>query len=228
MSEWIVPSVWQGGECWIIAGGPSIPYQFSIPEEIIVAVKEKTKPPSVFSPYLQSIHNKHIIGINNAYRIGNWIDVLFFGDCNWFLAHNQSLNKFQGLKVSCCPRFAKKNKKYRGIKYLEKDSSRRHGISNNKSKVSWNANSGAAAISLAVHFGVKRIVLLGFDMRSQNKTSHWFGYHGLYPKKISYNRHLRGFPAIAKDAKRLGIEIINISPNSTIEEFPKKKVIELL
>lgn len=233
MAIWTVPNMWQDGECWIIGGGPSMPRQFDVPEETIRQVMNRKLPPSTYSPYLSPIHGKHVIAVNNAYQIGSWIDVVFFGDCSWYLVHRKKLAEFPGLKVTCCTRFTKKpREKSEGIKYLAKDASHRLGISSDKSKISWNSNSGAAAISLAVHFGVKRIILLGFDMRlDQGKISHWHGSHGKPGEKRKpppFNRHLRGFPAIAQEAESMGVEIINTSLKSAILNFPKTAIKDLL
>jgi len=166
--------------------------------------------------------------------IGTWIDVLFFGDGSWYLAHRKRIAKWPGLKVTCTPKFANREQnKMEGVKYLAKNRKRTKGISDNPSRVSWNGNSGAAAISLAVHFGVERIFLLGFDMMALKHT-HWHGSHNkTYTKKgrgkkQPYDRHLRGFPQIAKDAKKKGIEILNVSPLSKIDSFPKITLQEAL
>ena len=225
---WHAPPIWEGGECFIIGGGPSMPRQFGIPEEIIAQVNAGTISPAAYSPYLAALHTRHVIGINNAYQLGHWLDVIFFGDCGWYLIHRLVLAEWPNLKITCCPRFEKKPiEQSEGIKYLRKDSKHRVGISDNPSAVSWNGNSGAAAISLAAHFGVRRIVLLGMDMTSENKTTHWHQGHG-NKKPPPYQRHLRGFPTIAEDAKRRGLEILNASPTSIIQEFPKVEIKEVL
>lgn len=232
--SWSVPNMWEGGECWIIAGGPSWLYEFEIPEDIIKTVMAKSKWPSEYSPYLKAIHDKHIIGVNNAYQIGNWIDVLFFGDCSWYNVHRSALIDFPGLKLTCCNRFeSKAYDKTNRIKYLQRDKTHKRGISNDKSKVSWNNNSGAASISVAAHLGVKKIILLGFDM-TMDKNSKYSHFHGSHRKPSDiiksppFQRHLKGFPAIAEDAKNMGIEIINASPKSEIDLFPRMSIKELL
>lgn len=194
-------------------------------------------PPSTYSPYLAPIHGAHIIGVNNAYQIGSWLDCVFFGDCGWYLVHRMALAKFRNLKITCCPRFANKPERdCEGIKYLAKgggrgivgNDSKQYGLSTNPSKVAWNHNSGAAAISLAVHFGVKKIILLGFDMcLDDGKVSHWHGSHG-NKKPPPFARHLKGFPAIAEDAARLGVEFLNANPESAITSFPKVQLSEVL
>lgn len=232
--NWTVPDMWDGGECWIIAGGPSVPYQFGVPEETIKAVMSRSKKPSEYSPYLKPIHNKHIIGINNVYQIGSWIDVIFFGDCSWYLVHRRVLVDFPGIKITCCNRFEGNGyDKNSGIKYLSKDKIHKKGISADNKKVSWNNNSGAASISVAAHLGVKRIILLGFDMSmdANSKYSHWHGSHKKTNEPIKsppFKRHLVGFKQISEDATSMGIEIINANPKSLIDVFPKVNLTELL
>jgi hypothetical protein len=228
---WTAPEIWEGGEAWIIGGGPSMPRQFDAPEDIIYKVMHRELPPEKYSRYLAPIHDKHVIAVNNAYQIGNWIDVVFFGDYPWYLIHRNRLAKFPGLKVSRNDRFFKKTPE--GIKHLPIDTKHRSGLTTRKNRISWNRNSGMAAINLAVHFGAKRIILLGFDMCPDAKTklTHWHGSHRKPGEQIPhqpFRGRLQKFNVIAQDAKGLGVEIINASPNSSITEFPKKTVKELL
>jgi hypothetical protein len=237
--NWIVPRIWEGGDVWIIGGGPSVPRQFGVPEAIINDVVSGKSTPAAYSPYMEPIHGKHVIGVNVAYLIGDWIDMVFFGDSKFYVMYKKQLARFPGLKVSCdsaCSKCA-------WIKFLERDNKHSHGISPNPGKVSWNLNSGSAAISVAANAGAKRIILLGFDMTlGQDGVQHW---HTIYqkanmnttpsPKKgipprarLPFNKHLPGFAVIASDAKSRGIEILNASPNSVIQEFQKFTVKELL
>jgi hypothetical protein len=212
-----------------------MPRQFGIPEEIIHDVMSWKIRPSAYSDHMTLLHDKHVIGINNTYQIGTWLDMLFFGDSSWYLVHRQALAKWPGIKVSCSPRFAhRQGKDMEGVRYTPKDKKKRHGISTTPDCVSWNGNSGAAAISLAVHLGVKRIALLGFDMDlDSTKMSHWHGAHNkpttiLKKKTPPFTRHIMGFGPIAEDAQRLGVEILNISSNSKITQFKKVTLDEVL
>jgi len=232
---WEVPRMWDEGDVWIIGGGPSLPRQFDVPDEVIRKVLSKSSPPSAYSPYLAPIHNKHVIGINAAFLIGDWIDMVFFGDKAWWLANRERLAEFPGLKVSCHPKFGSAEFITERIKYLARDKQHVKGISSNPCAVSWNSNSGAAAISVAANAGAKRVILLGFDMKlGEDSRQHWHALYGsaerkeTEPRKLPFHRHLRCFPEVAKDAKRRGIEILNASPESVIECFRKITVKELL
>lgn len=225
--KWTVPKIWEGADVWIIGGGASIPKQFDVPKSIIEDVLNKRKSVEAYSQYMKSIHDKHVIGINVAYLLGDWLDMVFFGDSSFFLQHCKALSQLPYLKVSCHPKTDRES----WVKYVARDTKKPRGISEHPGRVSWNNNSGSAAISIAVNAGAKRVILLGFDMQLEEGNQHW---HKLYTtqnkKKFVYpfERHLLGFAEIAKDANKRGIEIINASPNSVIKEFRKVTVKELL
>lgn len=232
---WKVPNMWKNGECWIIGGGPSLPRQFDVPETVIQDVLSGRSPVSVYSPYFSAIHAKHSIGINQAFRIGDWMDMVFFGDRKFYLTNRFDLGNFPGLKVTSSTNVTAHCAKEENIKVTPRDGNHPKGISMRPGFVAWNNNSGAAAISVAAQAGATRIVLVGFDMSlGANNALHW---HKLYPKMdivsqvpkvLPFAKHLEGFAHIKEDADRLGIEIINASPDSKIEEFRKVSVKELL
>lgn len=224
--------------------------EFGMPEDEIQRlenVNDKEFGPEKLSSYMKAIHGKHVIGVNNAFMIGDWIDVLFFGDCDTHLWYRTKIAKFPGLKVSCCPKFQNRDNDKENIKYLMKvprkgnKKNNKYGISTDPEAVCWNMNSGCAAISLAYLFGSRRIILLGFDMAlNDSGTSHWHGHHtqenrmrradvkAKRGKALPFERHMRGCEQIQKDADKYGVELINASPNSAIKEFKKMSVREIL
>jgi hypothetical protein len=229
---WRVPNIWEGSDVYILGGGPSLTKQFDIPDSVVESVVNKTSSPNVYSPYMSKLHDKNVIGINIAYMIGNWINMVFFGDIGFFLRNEGGLAEFPGLKITCHDRV-----RVNWVKYLPADSSKRIGLSENPGTVCWNYNSGAAAISLAAHLGAKRIILLGFDMKeSATGINHWHDQYNRIgavnskgrPIITPYETHMKGFPWIRKDALRRGIEIINCCPDSAIESFPKCNLKEIL
>lgn len=222
--NWAVPKIWNEGTCWIIGGGSSIIQQFHIPKHIVDKVQTGELPISAYSSYMSLLHDKHVIGINSAFLLGDWVDICFFGDKAWYFSNAKALNDYKGLLVGC-PEFLQiPGWQKLGIKYLQKDHGKNYGISTNPEKVCWNMNSGSAAISLAYNTGCKRIILLGFDMiLNEQGKGHW---HNQYNGKTNmpFHKHLTGFEQISLDATRLGIEIINASTISKITQFPKMNV----
>lgn len=197
---WTVPEIWPGGTCYILGGGPSL-----------------SRVP------LERLHNRRVIAVNNAYQLGNWIDVTFYGDCRWFNWHGKALLEFPGLKVTACDSHVGKP----GIRAVKRRNAP-FGIATNRNQLGWNLNSGACAINLAVHFGVKKIVLLGFDMRLIDDKHNWHEEHHNRPNRDPYQRFLRPFPNIANDLETLGVECVNACPGSALEVFPIVEVEDVL
>ena len=234
---WKVPRIWEGGECWIIGGGPSVTKQFNIPVKLVQQIRDKELSIHSFSPYMSFLHDKHVIGVNLALFLGDWLDIIFFGDYNFYLRHLYPLRDYPGIKVFGNPKGKNPEFQREGIKFLGRDMEHPHGLTKDNQKISWNSNSGAASINLAIHLGIKKIYLLGFDMFIDKHNQHW---HNQYRTeqiererqnktiKLPFSRHLKGFPLIAKQAKKWGIEIINVSPDSEINNFPKISMKDIL
>lgn len=223
---WEVPRFWEGGECWIIGGGPSLPGQFGMPDEVIRQVKSGEVNATAYSPYMEMLHDRHIIAVNAAYKIGNWIDMMFFGDVSFYKDFHRDMYNFRRLKVTCASnQFRRKP----NIKTLRKITGQlRLGLTMERDAVCWNVNSGAAAINLAVHTGVKRIFLLGFDMDCEASDYHWHQFYKHQGVEPPYETHLRPFPHIARKAEEIGVEIVNVNPESKIEAFPKVELKDVI
>lgn len=226
--------MWEDGECWVIGGGPSMPRQFGVPEDMIADIFDCKRPLSEYSSYLSPIHKKHVIGVNAAFLIGTWMDVAFFGDGKFFFSNRRELISYPKLRISCNPNIQNR-KEAVFIKHVLRDGSKRYGLTKRRGRVSWNHNSGGAAINLATQFGAKRIILLGFDMNlDKNNRQHWHSKYkssnrkNINEKALPFQRHLKCFPMIAADAKRQGVEILNVSPDSAIKEFRKVRLNDLL
>ena len=82
-------------------------------------------------------------------------------------------------------------------------------------------NSGFGALMLAIALGANPIYLLGYDMKIESKT-HWHsGYPNQNAEKLR-NRLLifkKQFEEFANPIKKLGIDIVNLNPNSALSCF---------
>jgi len=217
---WEIPKIWEGGQCIILGGGPSFPRQFGVPELLIQDVLEHRVHASAYAPYFAPLHSQHVIAVNMAYRLGSWIDCVFYGDHNFLKDHQREFFEFKGLRVSGS---IHRSEYADRLKYVARDPDKKKGISFRPNHIAWNGNSGGAAINLAYHFGVKRILLFGFDMKlDENKNQHWHKYYAGDPRTIQsvFDRQSSCFPVIAQDL--LGIvEVINCNPDSAITAFPR-------
>ena len=214
---------WKDQRCFIIGGGASIPHEFGVPEETINEVIKQNKSISLYSPYMKAIHSENVIGINIAFELGDWVDVLFFTDKEGFYQRfEKRINQFKNTKV-CCTNLMPKD-----CIYIARNKYRDWGVS--KENIIWNHNAGAASISLAAKMGVSEIILLGFDQNVVNNNHHMHGRYGQRGKsrlQRTFERQKTGWKYIAKDAKNMGIDIYNASPDSTIKHFPKVRLCEI-
>ena len=196
---WHAPRIWPDGECFIIGGGPSVMHLD-----------------------LERLRRRRVLAVNMAFKLADWFDVMFFGDCRYYARYYKDLLDFAGLKVTTCEQHLDKP----GIKVIKRrNGTAAGGLSFSKSVVQWNRSSGACAINLAVLFGVRRIVLLGFDMKENGSDHHWHKYY-IQPnaksiKRTPYKRFMEPFPTMAEMLKRKNIECVNACPDSAMDAFPR-------
>lgn len=204
---WTVPPIWKGGTVYIIGGGPSL-----LDMDL--------------TPLHDTAHR--VIGVNNAFALGPWVDVCYFGDCRWWDRNKDELKDFPGLVVSSCNRKAPWMPRW--VKQLKRNH-KTIGITHGADSISWNNNSGASAINLAVQLGAKKIVLIGFDMQvkegAPNKGHNWHDRHERFhtpAENIYAHRFLKSFGVLAQDLEAAGVECVNATPGSKLTVFPMVKL----
>lgn len=234
-----VPKIWNG-DCWIIAGGNSVAELFGVPDSIVPESHDEFRD---FGRFLKPIHDSHVIGVNLAAFLGDWVDVAYWGDQDTYVEYQTWWNGFGGLKVTSCSVFADP-KAYPDLVYIKKK--KMVGISTTPEEITWaGKNTGASAINLATLLGCQRVFLLGMDMRSRpDGRIHW---HAGYPDKLQsrtlheikkgvppvrsrkqpfYNRFLEGLKVVAADCAKLGIEVYNVTNGSRLDLFPTVSLAE--
>lgn len=91
-------------------------------------------------------------------------------------------------------------------------------------------NSGFHALNLAVQFGARRIVLVGFDMRLDHGV-HWHGRHppGMNNPSDGMMAHWRrALDKAPATLARLGVEVVNASGISALTAFRKVPLLEAI
>jgi hypothetical protein len=89
-------------------------------------------------------------------------------------------------------------------------------------------DAGTSAINLAYHFGATEIVLLGYDMVGGRWFNGEIKHYLPYPPEEHFRRHMEHLPALAEDAQRKGIRIVNCSPISRVACFERVPLEEFL
>lgn len=86
-------------------------------------------------------------------------------------------------------------------------------------------NSGAGAILLASYYGAERVILLGYDCHKRGGAHH----HGDHPKGMGNAGSIAKWPRQFTDvAKQLKAEVINCSPGTELNVFPRGELREVL
>lgn len=201
-----IPKMWPGATVVCIGGGPSL----SI--EQVNLCEEKWKEGKI-----------RVIGINDAYRIAPWIDILYAADKKWWMEHSGVPN-YKGLKIGIeedCRRFGN------DIHVMRNTGSK--GLERNRDGLRTGSNSGYQAINLAFHLGASKIILIGYDMKLGKKDEkHWFGDHPWRTTNIPFQSFLSAFPSLRKETNKEGVEVINCTPESALDSFKKGNLIDVL
>lgn len=162
------------------------------------------------------------IAVNDAWRLAPWATILYSSDRYWWMHHN-GVPEFRGQKVGIEHARGRAQKKLSAYGVWVLKNTGDEGIETDPSGLrTCAANSGGAAVNLAVHLKPTRIVLLGYDMGyGAGSKRHFFGDH---PVGLS-NQHnfptwRKAFDAMAEPLKALGIEVLNCSRSTSLSAFP--------
>ncbi len=191
---WKAPKIWPGQTCYIIGGGPSI----------------NDVDPGI-------LRGKRIIVTNNAYQLFPFAEFCFFFDFDWFEQHRKGLAQFTGIKVS----IAAKAKNVPWVRSMIRGSITTLAPIEATGVLNHGVNSGHAAVNLAVHFGVSRIVLVGFDMRLVDGEHNYHNQHGKRMLDNIYTESfIPNFKSLVDPLKERKVEIVNTTPKSSLTFFP--------
>lgn len=179
-----------------------------------------------------------VIAINDSWRRLPAADVLFALDGTWWDVHLSEIRAkpFAGELWTTSPRAApgfvallskKGHRPLRGLNWLDFTTAPWQPGSD---RIHTGRNSGHAAITLALMWGAKRIVLVGFDMKKgPGGEQHWFGPH---PKplcnEIPFEVCIGHFNALADAAARAGVEIVNASRDTALRCFRRAPLADAL
>lgn len=91
------------------------------------------------------------------------------------------------------------------------------------------ASSGHIAACLAALMGARRIVLLGFECQAVDGRTHGHNdYHQLDDLPTFTERFIPGWRGLAPVFLRMGVEVVNASPQSAVQCFPMATLAEAL
>jgi hypothetical protein len=185
-----------------------------------------TGPSAIETQLDLALGEARFIVIKSSRHLAPWADVLFGIDRGWWLA-NKGATDFGGLRVTASPTIARCYPGTLLVKMAPHPTLQLARMGRLGSGCR-RGHSGFAGVNLAVQFGAKRIVLVGFDMTIEHGT-HWLKHDpGVdKPDAARVEEWRKGLDACADQFRELGIEVINTSMQSALTAYPKQEFAEL-
>ena len=180
-----------------------------------------------------------VITVNNAYQVAPWTDAHISCNDDWwqyYWPRDQVLRELPCAKYTWYSNVAE-NYNITYIKAIVKD-----GLSTDPRILHINHGSGPMAINLALHYGVKKLLLIGHDMKfakdydgakkeAGSKRRHFFGE---YPEKLRHwpsvkvgltkpgvmDGLIEAYDTMVPQLSSVGMEIINCTPGTALTSFP--------
>lgn len=189
---WSVPREWTGERCFILCSGESIKAQ---------------------APLVPKLKGR-VIAVKHGVLLRPNADVLFLSGERTAEIARELIPKFTGTYIVVRGKSLPSLPGH--VKRLTRTKDHDH-LCELRDHVG-GYDSGTSAIHLAYLFGAKEIVMLGYDMHG----GHFCPHPLQYPPKEHFVRHVEPLKALAADAKRKGIRIVNCSPSSIVHAFERQ------
>lgn len=186
--------------------------------------------PSAARMPLSSIESlARCVVVKASYKLAPWADALYGTDMGWWVA-NKGIPAFKGLKFCPAPRVSQVYQDIRlvRLKPVAKILTAECGVIG-CGLVTGGGHSGFQAVNLAIQFGVKRVILVGFDM-TLDGGAHWHDdYRGVAKPDAGRVKSWReAMDACAPQFEQLGVEVLNASPVSALRAYRKVDGHELI
>jgi hypothetical protein len=167
-------------------------------------------------------------GLNDTYRIVPYLQEFYACDQHWWKHH--LANRHDGLHVMDsqpdCRLWGNQTaaptlNQHPRINIIRGTGQK--GFSETPNLIHWGSNSGYQLLNLCYHFGVARILLVGYNMQVPNKMGqkghHFFGPHQKpMSQSASYKGFVKQFHTIQGHIKKM---IVNCTPDSALDCFDK-------
>lgn len=203
-SRWKIEREWEGETCVVLASGPSMS------QRVADFVRGRCR----------------TIAVNTTYRLAPWADILYAADREWWAGHPSAM-EFAGRKVTILANTASSLMEFDQLTYVENGG---YGLLDPRpTHIRTGKNSAYQAMHIAVHLGVKRILMCGIDMRLVDGEEHW---HGAHPegvrKTMPFSLWISLFSQVAPILRMREIEVINCTPGSALHCFKEQRLEDAL
>lgn len=176
--------------------------------------------PSLRGFNFNRLRGQTVVAVNGSLSHLPWATAVVSADVPWIQAMEATVLQFPGerIMVASVPGCE-------GITWLYR--SRELTLSDDPSVIHVGGTSGYAALNVAYLKKAKSISLLGFDYAQINQ--HWFSEYSWknYRSEDLWKTWAKNFDSTLPQLTAAGVEVVNYSPDSRIEAFPKKRLEDL-
>ena len=193
------------------------------------AVIVGTGPGAAIEPLEAARGRAKVFAIKSTWRLAPWADALYGCDRSWWVA-NLGVPEFKGLKFSPSPAVCSVYKDVTKVRLKARAQILTGEIGTIGCGLrSGGGHSGFQAINLAIQFGARRVLLVGFDMTLEN-GAHWSNdYRGVaQPDAARVESWRVALDACAGQFRDLGIDVVNCTMASALKAYPKMRLNEAL
>jgi hypothetical protein len=200
----MIPLKYKNKSAILFATGPSLT------EEVVETIR----------PY----RGKFVMfGCNDAYTIVDFLDEHYACDNNWWAHRGEHFREL-------CPTLSSWSQAPESVlepyNVTHVDGNHKEKLSTNNAYIHYGSNSGFQLLNLAYLMGIRKFLLVGYNMKPSGGKKHFFGDHPAPLNKSSpYTQFVRAFSQIQPEIKDL---IINCTPDSALDMFTNKPLKEAL
>lgn len=224
-----IEPVWNGKTVVCIGGGPSLTL-----EQLQVVERAR------------AANRCRVVVVNDGYLIAPYADILYAADHRWWEWQVQgqikewpwakftpdqvrdAFDAFKGQRVTIYGTGQMVKDPNIFMLQNESDAGQKRGLSELPNALRTGANGGYQAINLAFLAGGNPIYLLGYDMRFHGKRSHSHNGHRHQVAEQAYLGWARNFQTMLPQLQRRGVTVVNCSPGTAIDAFPRGDIARLL
>lgn len=186
-----------------------------------------------------------VIAVNDSYLLAPWADLHYAADAKWHRWHGAGVAKpalgltaaqvrelwrdFPGERASIQSSEECTDPRVKLLRNAHAPADNGTGLSTDPGFLVTGFNSGFQALNVAILAGSRRVLLLGFDgAPATDGKSHWHGGHPTPGGVKRFETWRRAFSAAEAAIAAAGVTVLNCSPGSAIESFPKIALEEAL
>jgi len=216
-----------GGKCGVIIGtGPSLT------QEQLDYIEEA-----------RALDSCRVFGVNNAFQVAPFLDVLMSCNIEWwdYYADDAQFMEFRERFDCDLWTWDKSTSLQFDVNYVQGKWG--DSFSTNPDFIHYGHSSGFQILNLAYHYGIREFILVGYDMRylpgydrGRKKPGEGRHFFGEYPEELRHwpqtgqKGEFTGLLKVFKtvDTEKLGIRIVNCSPESALDFFEVSELKEIL